>query len=125
MAQIRLLATLLLVVLSGIEIVYALLWAPLVGGALWADGSELALVGQGRGLMGLLLVLSMGWGVALLTTLAAAGIGTGHKIGWWMGVAASTAWLLTGCAPLALVALGVLMLPDVREQAFPPPPEGG
>ena len=121
MAQIRFLAALLLVLLSGIEVVYALLWAPTVAAALWADGSELGLVASARGLVGLLLVLSVGWGLALLTSLAALGVGTGHKVGWWLGVLASVAWLLTGCAPLALLALGVLMLPDVRDEAFSPP----
>jgi hypothetical protein len=125
MAQIRLLAALVLVVLAGVQIAYVLSWAPLVGGALWADASKLSVVAGARGALGLAMVLALGWSVALLTTLAAAGIGTGHRIGWWLGVTASAAWLLTGCAPLALVALGVLMLPDVREQAFPPPTEGG
>jgi hypothetical protein len=121
MAPIRLLVTLLLLVLSGLEIFYVLVWAPVVGAALWSDGSKLAWLMWGRGAAGLVLVLFVGWMVAFVSTIAAIGVGTGHKVGWWLAVVASVAWLLTGCAPLALLSLGILLLPDVREQVFSPP----
>jgi hypothetical protein len=58
-----------------------------------------------------------------LTAIASVGVVTGSRIGWWLGMAGAVLWLPTGCVPASLVAVAVLLLPDVRVTAFPPVPE--
>ena len=120
--SIRFVAALALAAIAVVETAYALWFGPFVALLVAFDPTRLGWLGAVVGGVAGLVVLGLGLVLALLTGLSALGVASGHPAGWWVGMVASCLWLLTGCAPLALVAAAILLLPEVRAIAFPPPP---
>lgn len=120
--SIRFVAALALAGIACVETAYALWFGPMVALLVGVDPTRLGWLGPVAGGLAGLAVLGLGLGLAVLTALSAIGIATAHPAGWWVGIVASVLWLLTGCAPLAFVAVAILLLPDVRAVAFPPTP---
>ena len=127
----RWLAVVALLVLSATQAAYGVCAGPLLAVAVGADPSDVLPVNAA------LRALVLGGGLAaaafalsFLALAAAVGVATGHRYGWALGVAASVLWAPSGCLPVALVALAVLLHPDVRQAAWaaraapPAPPRG-
>lgn len=123
--SVRFVAAFVLGATALVETAYGLWFGPLVAAAVALDPSRFGWTGAvGGGIVGLALT-GVAVVLALVTALSALGIAAGHPAGWWMALVSSAGWLLTGCAPLAAVSIGILLLPDVRAIAFPPPPGQG
>lgn len=111
--------------IAALEAAYGLWFAPMVGLAIAIDPTRFGWGSAiGGGVVGLALGI-LALVVALGTAVSALGVASGHPAGWWIGMVVSVAWVFSGCAPVALVAVAVLLLPEVREIAFPPSPGEG
>src|SRR5688572_18654502 len=119
-SSVRFVAALALLALALVESAYGLWFGPSVGAMIALDPIRIGWLGPVVGGAVGAVILALAIGVALVTAASAVGVAVGHRAGWWMAMGASGAWLLTGCAPIALLAVGILMLPEVRAIAFPP-----
>lgn len=122
----RWLAVVALLVLAATQVAYGALAGPVLG-AFWAgDPGRVVVVGLIRALAVGGVVTLGAWGLAFVALAAAAGVASGHPWGWRLGLAASVPWLLSGCLPLAVLVIAVLLHPDVRPPVVlraPAPPE--
>lgn len=113
----RLLASLALSILAAIELVYGLAAAPFAATFAANQPGLIPWLAWARGGVAGLLFVGLPVAIALLTALSAIGTATGHRAGWFVGLAAALLWLPTGCLPLSAMILAVLMLPGVRGRA--------
>lgn len=115
-------AVLSLLALAATQVAYAVLASPALAVVAGLDPGSVPPLPALR-------ALAVGGGVAVgalalaVVALAAAiGVATGSRWGWVAGVVAGALWVPSGCFPVALVVLAVLLHPSVRGPIWAPPP---
>jgi hypothetical protein len=115
-----------LLALSATQVAYGALAGPILGTFFASDPGHVFLVGLLRAVVAGGVVTLAAWGLAFVAFASAVGVASGHPWGWRLGLAASVPWLLSGCVPLAVLVIAVLLHPDVRPPVVlraPAPPE--
>lgn len=99
----------LLALLAPLAVLQAILIAPVLAAAVGSPAVSILELGAGRAVAAAVAVVIVGGLLSVLTLVGAAGACLDHRWGWGLGIGVALLWIPTAGAPLALIALGLLV----------------